>query len=133
MNAEKIFGEDVYVNLDEVIETVYQCRRAVASAGQEMYAKGYEDGRKSIEVSEDCIDRKKFIEVLDATANIWVEQGNDIMANGILTARIIANDAPSVVPKDKCKVCQQYDIGYEDGSLDMLQTLSKAIDTSKQE
>lgn len=26
MNAEKIFGENVYVNLDEVIETVYQCR-----------------------------------------------------------------------------------------------------------
>lgn len=30
MNAEKIFGENVYVNLDEVIETVYQCRADVA-------------------------------------------------------------------------------------------------------
>lgn len=57
------------------------------------------NGMPTIEVSEDCIDRKKFIEVLDATANIWVEQGNDIMANGILTARLIANDTPSVVPK----------------------------------
>ena len=31
MNAEKIFGKNVYVNLDEVIETVYQCRRAEAN------------------------------------------------------------------------------------------------------
>lgn len=26
MNAEKIFGENVYVNLDEAIETIYKCR-----------------------------------------------------------------------------------------------------------
>lgn len=31
MNAEKIHGENVYVNLDEVIETVYQCRRDEAN------------------------------------------------------------------------------------------------------
>lgn len=30
MNAEKIFGKNVYVNLNEVIETVYQCRRKPA-------------------------------------------------------------------------------------------------------
>lgn len=30
MNAQKIYGENVYVNLDEVIETVYQCRADVA-------------------------------------------------------------------------------------------------------
>lgn len=28
--AEIIHGDHVYVNLDEVIETVYQCRREVA-------------------------------------------------------------------------------------------------------
>lgn len=31
MNAEKIHGQNVYVNLDEVIETVYQCRRKEAN------------------------------------------------------------------------------------------------------
>lgn len=31
--------------------------QAVTSTGQEIYAKGYEDGKKSVEVSKDCISR----------------------------------------------------------------------------
>lgn len=39
--------------------------QAVTSTGQEIYAKGYEDGRKSVEVSEDCIDRYSALAELD--------------------------------------------------------------------
>lgn len=93
MNAEKIHGENVYVNLDEVIETVYQCRRKPADdewvkrwfepltsltkikvdeyvdkeqAYMDGYAKGVVyGGLLKSEVNEDYISREQAIDAID--------------------------------------------------------------------
>ena len=91
MNAEKIFGKNVYVNLDEVIETVYQCRRAEAN---DEWLKRWLKPLKSlptIEVSEDAISRRDLLDKIDAhlTGSQQVSHIKSIIKN-----------APSVVPKD---------------------------------
>lgn len=60
--------------------------QAVVSTGQEIYAKGYEDGRKSVEASEDCISRA---EALDEFKKDY---------DDIVDLMVAIEDLPSVVP-----------------------------------
>ena len=72
--------------------------QAVASAGQEMYVKGYEDGRKSVEVSEDCISREDAVNALIAHFIPQTYTGDDV-DYALKLARKIIDNAPSVIPQ----------------------------------
>ena len=100
MNAEKIFGENVYVNLDEVIETVYQCRGDEAN---DEWRKRWVEPLTSlttIEVSEDCISRKGLIDSFLADNECKREEAKACLCKLDLMLELI-EDAPSVVPKPK--------------------------------
>lgn len=74
MNAEKIFGENVYVNLDEVIETVYQCRREEAN---DEWVKRWLEPLKNlatIEASEEDELKFYYVESID---DYWIGQRLD--------------------------------------------------------
>lgn len=97
MNAEKIFGENVYVNLDEVIETVYQCRGD--EANDEWIKRWFEPltSLTTIEVSEDCISRKDLIDSFLADNECKREESKACLCELDFMLELI-EDAPSVVP-----------------------------------
>ena len=86
--------------------------QAVTSTGQEIYAKGYEDGRKSVEVSEDCISREYLEEEYWQTLipremiNTDVELGINI---GIDKMHDVIKNAPSVTTEQSSKVGEWID------------------------
>ena len=100
MNAEKIFGKNVYVNLDEVIETVYQCRGDEANdEWQNRWFKPLENLTK-IEVSEDCISRKGLIDSFLADNECKREEAKACLCKLDFMLELI-EDAPSVVSKER--------------------------------
>ena len=90
MNAEKIHGENVYVNLDEVIETVYQCRRD--EANDEWVKRWFEPlaSLPTLEVSEDCIS----VEDIGKTLNEWLADKE--MAK--FATKVLRLNAPRAIP-----------------------------------
>lgn len=111
MNTEKIFGENVYVNLDEVIETVYQCRGD--EANDEWVKRWFEPlaSLTKIEVSEDCISRADLIESFLADNECKREEAKACMCNLDLMLELI-EDAPSVTTEKSCGTCKYREL-YE--------------------
>ena len=103
MNAEKIFGKNVYVNLDEVIETVYQCRGDVAN--NEWVKRWFEPltSLQTIEVSEDCISRKGLIDSFLAANKCKREEAKACLCFVDLMLELI-EDAPSVTTEQSSEV-----------------------------
>ena len=100
MNAEKIHGENVYVNLDEVIETVYQCRRD--EANDEWVKRWFEPlaSLPTLEVSEDYISREDAVNALLAYFIPQTYTGEQVEQASKLARKIMA-DRPSVLPKER--------------------------------
>lgn len=117
MNAEKIHGENVYVNLDEIIETVYQCRRKPAD---DEWVKRWLEPLQSlmkIEVSEDCIS-KEYLKSFE-----YINKGD---FNSVETIREWIDNAPSVVPTTEQSSMvgeriDSYKAGYEKAMIEVME------------